>query len=203
MALPSPRAPHPPQLLLPGQRLYPPPHHSLPAPPSMRLPHRTHSPLVPGTQAAAWSRCWKWPPNRCAFNLFPGQRPPCPEEAASQAGGPEIAPCARPGLGLSITARPLPPMPRAGGWLRSAHLMWSRGSRLCPLGGRPLKEPIVTTWKGGPLSGPGSAGLSPAHGGKEAGGVGRFLQPSRALRGLPRTLFIPGAFSERLLCARL
>lgn len=73
------------------------------------LPHRIHSPLVPGMQAAAWSHCWKWPPNRCAFNLFPGQWPPCPEEATSQAGGPKIALCVRPWVGLSITARPLPP----------------------------------------------------------------------------------------------
>lgn len=76
---------------------------------SVRLAHHTHSPLVPGTQAAARSHCWKWPPHRCAFHLFPGQRPPCPEEAASQAGGPKIALCVRPGMGLSITARPLPP----------------------------------------------------------------------------------------------
>lgn len=130
MALPSVQASHPPWLLLPGQRLQ--------APfldvDSVCLAHHTHSPLVPGMQAAAWSHCWKWPPNRCAFNLFPGQWPPCPEEAASQAGGPEIALCVRPWLGLSITARPLPP---------DASLWWlpligpldveKEGSQFCPL----------------------------------------------------------------------
>lgn len=105
MALPSVGAPHPPQLLLPGQRLRPSSHGT----DRVRLAHHTHRPLVPGMQAAAWSHCWKWPPNRCAFNLFPGQWPPCPEEAASQAGGPKIALCVRPWMGLSITARPLPP----------------------------------------------------------------------------------------------
>lgn len=75
---------------------------------SLAHPH-THSPLVSVMWAAAWSHGWKWPPNRCAFNLFPGQWPPCPKEAASQAGGPKIALCMRPWMGLSITARPLPP----------------------------------------------------------------------------------------------
>lgn len=141
----SVQASHPPRLLLPGQRLWPP----LLGMDGTRLAHQTHSPLVPGMQAAPWSHCWKWPPNRCAFNLFPGQRPPCPEEAASQAGGPKIALCARPWMGLSITAQPLPP---------DASLRWlaligpldvevGGGGRLRPPGCWPLKGPIVTTWK--------------------------------------------------------
>lgn len=115
---------------------------------SVRLAHHTHSPLVPGVQAAAWGRCWKWPPNRWAFNLFPGQWPLCPEEAASQAGGPEIALCVRPRTGLSITARPLPPDASLW-WLTLIGLLdvETGGSWLCPLGEWPLKEPIVTTWK--------------------------------------------------------
>lgn len=102
----GPTSPHSCSFLARGYPLSPPQSHGLA---SVRLAHHTHSPLVPGMQAAAWSHCWKWPPHRCAFNLFPGQRPPCPEEAASQAGGPKIALCVRPGMGLSITARPLPP----------------------------------------------------------------------------------------------
>lgn len=104
-ALPSAQAPPPPQLLLPGQAL--------------RAPVLWCGQCAPGspyTQAPCSRNAggcleplWKWPPNRCAFNLFPGQWPPCPKEAASQAGGPKIALCVRPWMGLSITARPLPP----------------------------------------------------------------------------------------------
>ena len=86
-------------------------------------------------QAAARSHGWKWPPNRCAFNLFPGQWPPCPEEAASQAGGPEIALCVRPGTRLSITARPLPPDGPLWWLARIRPLDVEKGGRwLCPLG---------------------------------------------------------------------
>ena len=99
------------------------------------LARHTHSPLVPGMRAAAWSHCWKWPPNRCTFNLLPGQWPPCPEEAASQAGGPKIALCVRPWVRLSITARPLPPEASLW-WLARIGLLdvEKGGSRLCPLG---------------------------------------------------------------------
>lgn len=132
--------------------------------------HHIHRPLVPGIQAAAWGHCWKWPPNRCAFNLFPGHWPLCPKEAASQAGGPKIAGYVCPWLGLSITARPLPP---------DASLWWlaligplgvEKGSWLCPLGLWPLKGPIVTTWKGGSALIPGQPESTSY---KEAGGLQR------------------------------
>lgn len=92
-------------LLLPGQSPWP----AFLCSSSLCPTHHTHRTLVPGIQTAAWSHCWKWPPNRCAFNLFPGHWPLCPKEAASQAGGPKIAVYVCPWMGLSITARPLPP----------------------------------------------------------------------------------------------
>lgn len=120
-------------LLLPGQGPWPaflcsnslcPTHHT-----------HTHRTLVPGIQAAAWSHCWKWPPNRCAFNLFPGHWPLCPKEAASQAGGPKIAVYVCPWMGLSITARPLPPDASLW-WL---HLAERREARSVPSGYGPSK----------------------------------------------------------------
>lgn len=118
----------------------------------------THTdPLVPGIQAAAWSQYWKWPPNRCAFNLFPGHWPLCPKEAASQAGGPKIAVYVCPWMGLSITARPLPPDTSLWWLALIGPVGVEQGSQFWPLGLWPLKGPIVTTWKGGLCPDPGSA----------------------------------------------
>ena len=74
---------------------------------------------------------------------------PCaPKEAASQAGGPKIAVYVCPWMGLSITARPLPP-DASFWWLALiGPLGVGQGSWFCPLGLWPLKGPIVTTWKG-------------------------------------------------------
>lgn len=131
-------------LLLPSQRLW----STFLFTSSLCPTHHIHRPLVPGIQAAAWSHCWKWPPNRCAFNLFPGHWPLCPKEAASQAGGPKIAVYVCPWMGLSITARPLPP-DASSWWLALiGPLGVGQGSWFCPLGLWPLKGPIVTTWKG-------------------------------------------------------
>lgn len=92
-------------LLFPGQRPWP----AFLCSKSLCPTHHTHRTLVPGIQTAAWSHCWKCPPNRCAFNLFPGHWPLCSKEAASQAGGPKIAVYGCPWMELSIIARPLPP----------------------------------------------------------------------------------------------